>query len=465
MRTGRMPIRYPVIALVLALLASAGAAQPQSQSSPVDGRWQGTVKSGAQTLSMALRLHVRSPGHRTCFVNFIELQTDAYRCTADIQGERILVSVPEAGARIEAASTEGGAVIAGTIASRADGTQQLRLVRTENATAWRLDPAPHKQSFVDASDGTRLEVLDFGGQGAPLIFVAGLGASGHVFDTFAPRLTDVRHVYAISRRGYGESDRPEPSADAYRARRLGDDLLEVMDALKIERAVLAGWSVGGAELSSVASRFPNRASGLVYLDAAYGYAFYAAGNELDDLNVDIGLNDLRDRVVAARTMPAAEAAKVMDEILRVSIPDLAKDVALNRERLLETAALESPAPATARPNPASPARPAPSPPSAALPSTAAVSDSVLRNLERFGPLKVPILAIYASSSLAADIPPARAVSMGLAYRQRPELIEHFRAAHPTARVVVLEGAQHKVFTSNTEDVLREMRAFLHTLPN
>jgi non-heme chloroperoxidase len=54
---------------------------------------------------------------------------------------------------------------------------------------------------------------------------------------------------------------------------LGDDVLAVLDVLRLSSPVLVGSSLGGIELSSIASRFPHRVGGLVYLDAAYPYAF------------------------------------------------------------------------------------------------------------------------------------------------------------------------------------------------
>jgi non-heme chloroperoxidase len=46
-----------------------------------------------------------------------------------------------------------------------------------------------------------------------------------------------------------------------------------VDALKLRRPVLVGHSIAGEELSPVANRHPERVAGLVYLDAAYSYAF------------------------------------------------------------------------------------------------------------------------------------------------------------------------------------------------
>src|SRR5262249_30266799 len=68
------------------------------------------------------------------------------------------------------------------------------------------------------------------------------------------------------------------------ADRPGDDVLAVVDALEIDRPVLVGHSIGGLEMSSAASRYPRRIAELVYLDAAYPYAFdNGKGPSLEEL--------------------------------------------------------------------------------------------------------------------------------------------------------------------------------------
>jgi len=96
-------------------------------------------------------------------------------------------------------------------------------------------------------------VLDWGGSGRPLVFLAGLGNTAHIFDDFAPKLAGRYHVYGITRRGFGASSMPVPIAFNYTADRLGDDVLAVCAALKLGRPVLAGHSIAGEELSSVGS--------------------------------------------------------------------------------------------------------------------------------------------------------------------------------------------------------------------
>lgn len=140
------------------------------------------------------------------------------------------------------------------------------------------DASPHTVKFVTVTAGVKLEVLDWGGTGRPLIFLAGMGNTAHVFDTFAPRFSSKYHVFGITRRGFGASSRPAPIIENYSAARLGDDVLAVMDSLHIAHPVLAGHSLAGEELSSVGSRYPEKVAGLISLDAGYGYAFYDRAN-------------------------------------------------------------------------------------------------------------------------------------------------------------------------------------------
>src|SRR5580698_1479317 len=96
----------------------------------------------------------------------------------------------------------------------------------------------------------KLEVIDFGGAGRPLVLLAGLGSDAHAFNKFAPKLTARYHVYGITRRGFGVSSAP---STGYTADRLGDDVLAVLDYLKLDRPILVGHSIAGEELSSIGS--------------------------------------------------------------------------------------------------------------------------------------------------------------------------------------------------------------------
>jgi non-heme chloroperoxidase len=143
-------------------------------------------------------------------------------------------------------------------------TVLLAAAAAVSAPAGGQDPSRHQVRFVDVEKDVRLEVLDWGGSGPPIVLLAGYGHSAHVFDDFAPKLTDVGRVVAVTRRGFGASTHPE---SGYGDQRLADDVLAVLEALRLENVVLAGHSLGGSEITTLASQHPSRVAGLVYLDA------------------------------------------------------------------------------------------------------------------------------------------------------------------------------------------------------
>lgn len=122
-------------------------------------------------------------------------------------------------------------------------------------------------AFCTASDGTRIDYIDWGGHGPAIVLLAGLGNSARIFDELAPQLTRGHRVIAITRRGYGLS--ADAAAGDYGNTRLVRDIIEVMDGLGIRRAAFVGHSIAGGELVTLGADYPDRVARLIYLDAAY----------------------------------------------------------------------------------------------------------------------------------------------------------------------------------------------------
>jgi pimeloyl-ACP methyl ester carboxylesterase len=120
-----------------------------------------------------------------------------------------------------------------------------------------------KSDFV-CVNGIRLHYLDWGGTGPTLIFLTGMGSSAYIFNKFAPRFTDKFRVLGLTRRGQGDSEYPETGYDADT---LTKDIRQFMDRLHVEKAILAGHSLAGVELTHFAATYPNRVGKLIYLDA------------------------------------------------------------------------------------------------------------------------------------------------------------------------------------------------------
>jgi pimeloyl-ACP methyl ester carboxylesterase len=136
---------------------------------------------------------------------------------------------------------------------------------TSEVNDW-ADESPHQVRFVTVTPGIQLEVLDWGGNGDGIVFLAGLSMNAHSFDDFAPRFKDELRVVAITRRGHGASTWPD---SGYSMDRLVEDIRIVLDTLGMQRVILAGNSFAGAEITRFASEYPQRVAGLVYIDAAH----------------------------------------------------------------------------------------------------------------------------------------------------------------------------------------------------
>src|SRR5687767_5597245 len=83
-----------------------------------------------------------------------------------------------------------------------------------------------------------------------------------------PALVREHDVIAIDLPGFGESDRPSPSAFSYDAAAFASITDEVMAQLGVSRAVVIGHSMGGGAALSLAARRPQRVAGLVLISAA-----------------------------------------------------------------------------------------------------------------------------------------------------------------------------------------------------
>lgn len=127
---------------------------------------------------------------------------------------------------------------------------------------------PSQDRFVTVN-GLRLHYLDWGGRGDALLFLTSLGGTADDFQTLAVQFTDHFHVLSLTRRGQGQSDKP---AKGYDTATLTEDIKAFLDAMKITRVSLVGYSVAGNEETEFAGKYPERVVKLVYLDAAYDLA-------------------------------------------------------------------------------------------------------------------------------------------------------------------------------------------------
>src|SRR6476646_1560726 len=119
-----------------------------------------------------------------------------------------------------------------------------------------------------ARDGVELAGEE-AGEGIPVVLLHGLTATRRYVVMGSRSLERSGHrVIAYDARGHGRSS-PAPSPSEYAYEDLGEDLLAVLDDRGIERAVLAGASMGAHTLLWAALRAPERVAGLVVITPAY----------------------------------------------------------------------------------------------------------------------------------------------------------------------------------------------------
>ena len=142
-------------------------------------------------------------------------------------------------------------------------TQPVILVETLGEAGLRLQGV--RSAHVQAGPH-RLRYLE-AGSGPPLLLVHGLGSSAmQDWGRLVGPLGRQFHVYAPDLPGFGRSERP-PDAD-YSISMQVEAVRAFMDTLGIDRARVAGISMGGWIVSRLAGESPERVERLVVVDGA-----------------------------------------------------------------------------------------------------------------------------------------------------------------------------------------------------
>lgn len=105
------------------------------------------------------------------------------------------------------------------------------------------------------------------GDGKPLVLISGLGYPMWQWHKMVPYLAEYFQVITFDNRGVGQSDKP---AGPYTAQMLAADTIGLMDMLGIEKAVIAGHSMGGFIAQAIALDYPNRVDSLILCSTNFG---------------------------------------------------------------------------------------------------------------------------------------------------------------------------------------------------
>ena len=115
------------------------------------------------------------------------------------------------------------------------------------------------------ADGVALKGVD-DGEGTPVVLLHGLTATRRYVVMGSKALERSGHrVIAYDARAHGQSD----PGDDYGYDRLAKDLLAILDDREIDKAVLAGASMGAHTITKFALQYPDRVAALVIMTPAY----------------------------------------------------------------------------------------------------------------------------------------------------------------------------------------------------
>jgi pimeloyl-ACP methyl ester carboxylesterase len=314
------------------------------------------------------------------------------------------------------------------------------------ATTYAAEPTTN---LVNVGDGVKVEVVDWGGSGRPLILLAGSGNSAHVYEDFARKLTDACHVYGITRRGYGLSSKPERG---YSVPELAEDVWRVIQSLHIAKPVVVGHSMAGSEVSFLGQKHSPDLAALIYLDGNADPMDYPWSNaeyralttkHASDApatppkrtaadNASVEAYQAYQKRIGVFPFPAAEIR---------SVYEVNPDGSVGKYR---TPAYVSPA----------------------------IDNGSIR--KDYTGITVPLLALFAVPRPMAEQWKEKApkdeeerreserlnkIEMEFIHRWESNLTH----ADPFAQIVELPGAHHYMFQNEEADVLREMKTFLRGL--
>src|SRR5579859_5240300 len=287
----------------------------------------------------------------------------------------------------------------------------MMMVIPVGAQSDSTDKSPHKTELITVNN-VKLHYLDWGGTGDALLFLHGMGDSAHVYDQLAPKFTNQFRVLALTRRGHGQSEIPETGYDTAT---LVEDIRHFLDALKIERVVLAGHSFAGDELTRFAVVHPDRVIKLIYFDSAYDHSRVPESLRFKPLHGGRPEN-----------LPTKEESESSDGARRWV------------NRLFGEKSGRA---------------------------IYSMMEGSYSAMAEYGKIKAPALAFFVIGyqkdvNRAETLPePQRQNVLGVLKAQRKyheQEIEHFRREIPNGQVIIFTNADHTCFIDRQDDVLREM---------
>lgn len=184
-----------------------------------------------------------------------------------------------------------------------------------------MGPVLGDERFFD-SDGVRIRYVEQG-EGHPIVLIHGYSRSVELtwVDTgILDKLAAGHHVIALDCRGHGKSDKPK-QASAY-GMQMVEDVMRLLDHLRIRKAGIVGYSMGGRIALKLAASYPDRADRVVLIGAGGsrpGDHEPLWGEIADSLRRGEGI-----RPLILKVWPMGQTGPTEEEIRALNEPTLAR---------------------------------------------------------------------------------------------------------------------------------------------
>jgi pimeloyl-ACP methyl ester carboxylesterase len=163
------------------------------------------------------------------------------------------------------------------------------------------EPLLSTRFVMPLADNNGVKIFyDSYGQGLPIVFLHPWTTNGYIWYFQVFPFARTNHVIAVDHRGHGRSDKP---AKGYSIPEHASDVRAVLDAAKVDKAVLVGNSIGGMIAMQFALDYPDRVVGLAIVSSGTGVgeAMPKEAAEAFKKNYEGTFGALLDGTVSAKT--------------------------------------------------------------------------------------------------------------------------------------------------------------------
>lgn len=147
---------------------------------------------------------------------------------------------------------------------RPDRSKVIQSKTSDTASSLPTTSQPQRRSV--SVNGVNVSILE-AGTGDPVIFVHGVVTTSNIFPKYLDAYSPNFRWIAVDLRGYGDSDKPDTG---FTIDQFSKDLIQLADALHIEKPVWVGVSMGGMILQRLALDYPSRVKALVLVSTTDG---------------------------------------------------------------------------------------------------------------------------------------------------------------------------------------------------